>query len=407
MDDEDLLELCGVCVEDMSKAWGADPGLGAEGGEVERGSGCQQAHDLGSAASAPVLPPLPPPVRERAVQTALASGPVEAGRSDSASPGPGPEGSPAPEADRYVDLTVTKAVPKTALAPDLAAQFWLEEWSSEECRQAITRSEVEGLDAFILDGVVTCEECDRLVETSEALGFTFWHSGDDVEAQRKFRDADTIEMFHAPIALELYRRIQGFLQDESVVRVEPESQRWERDIEGVWEASGTNDDLLFARYKPGGHFAPHTDGYSVKDLNHRSMYSMIIYLNDCSPGGGTKFYHDSAKGDLVKDASGKITAPPEASLLTVDAVKGRALVFYHNHIHEGTAPVPGTIKYIIRSDVMYQRRDPICTLPEDVEAYDLYRRAVDLAGDGREPEALPLFQRAFRMSRSLADLYGM
>ena len=57
---------------------------------------------------------------------------------------------------------------------------------------------------------------------------------------------------------------------------------------------------------------------------------------------------------------------------------------------------------------MYRRREPICTLPQDLEAYELYRTAVDLAGEtGGEAQALPLFQRAFKMSRNLADLYGM
>ena len=68
----------------------------------------------------------------------------------------------------------------------------------------------------------------------------------------------------------------------------------------------------------------------------------------------------------------------------------------------------GTEKYILRSDVMYHRQDPICTQPQDLEAYELYRRAIDLAGErGREAEALPLFQRAFRISPGLADVYGM
>jgi hypothetical protein len=64
-------------------------------------------------------------------------------------------------------------------------------------------------------------------------------------------------------------------------------------------------------------------------------------------------------------------------------------------------------RFIIRSDVMYKRRDPICTGPKDVVAYQLYRQAVDTAGEGREAEALPLFQRAFKMSPALADVYGM
>lgn len=56
---------------------------------------------------------------------------------------------------------------------------------------------------------------------------------------------------------------------------------------------------------------------------------------------------------------------------------------------------------------MYKRDEPICTRPEDVEAYRLYCEAVDLAGEGEHSQARVLFQRAFRMSPALSDLYGM
>ena len=38
---------------------------------------------------------------------------------------------------------------------------------------------------------------------------------------------------------------------------------------GEWEAVGINPNLLFGRYKSGGHFAPHTDGCTVIDFNYR------------------------------------------------------------------------------------------------------------------------------------------
>ncbi len=141
------------------------------------------------------------------------------------------------------------------------------------------------------------------------------------------------------------------------------------------------------------------------------MYSMIVYLNDCEPmpgNGGTRFFRDSARGTLRHDDHGRFTADPSLEICTVGATRGRCLVFYHNILHEGTPPAAGKKKYIMRSDLMYIRRDPICTAPEDVEAYRLYVAAVDLAGiAGREKDALPMFQRAFRMSSALSKLYGM
>lgn len=42
------------------------------------------------------------------------------------------------------------------------------------------------------------------------------------------------------------------------------------------------------RYKPGGHFSPHTDGYTIWDFNRRSFYSCLLYLNTCGGGGATR-----------------------------------------------------------------------------------------------------------------------
>ena len=50
-------------------------------------------------------------------------------------------------------------------------------------------------------------------------------------------------------------------------------------------------------------------------------------------------------------------------------------------------------KYILRTDVMYERTPAVCDLPEDRIAYALYCEATDLAGNGRAHEALPLFAK--------------
>lgn len=149
---------------------------------------------------------------------------------------------------------------------------------------------------------------------------------------------------------------------------------------------------------------------------------MILYLNTCGPSpgdGGTRFYKYAARGNLVRETfselegpskhlSGRVTADRNLEICTVSAKKGRCLIFYHNLLHEGTPPASGSTKYIIRSDVMFRRRHPICVEGKDLEAFELYRQAVDLAGTrGKEADAVPLFRRAFRLSRSLSDLYGM
>ena len=46
-------------------------------------------------------------------------------------------------------------------------------------------------------------------------------------------------------------------------------KRCETGMDGCWHAIGCSSNLLFVKYGPGGHFSPHTDGYTIHDFNCR------------------------------------------------------------------------------------------------------------------------------------------
>eukprot|EP00939_MAST-03C_sp_MAST-3C-sp1_P004083 g4083.t1 len=164
--------------------------------------------------------------------------------------------------------------------------------------------EADVLFGFVLDNVLSSEECAALIDTAEMISddedvadcsFTFWNKDckteAEVSASRAYRNVDTIEFCHSPFAVELWRRIAPFLTKE-YARIDltkggaSGDPRWQPDVAGVWEAFGTNEHLLLGRYGSGGHFAPHTDGYNIVDFNTRSMLSIVLYLNECASGGG-------------------------------------------------------------------------------------------------------------------------
>jgi hypothetical protein len=304
---------------------------------------------------------------------------------------------------------------------------------------AVTRTPIvrgdSSIDGFVLDEVLTPDECAALIALTEDVpsadgGYTFWNKSDP---QRAFRNADTIEVHHAALAALLWRRIRSAMtEDELALDLSAEEgtarqhMRWQRDLDGQWMAVGSNEHVLFGRYHAGGHFAPHTDGYSIVDFNHRSMYSIVLFLAtletsaseraDGRHNGGTRFYSDAMRGKdaLVRDVEGRWTGAKEHLLGTVEAKVGRAVVFFHNHMHEGLPPHIGSTKYIIRSDLMYRRVPPVATAPEDSKAFALYCEAnalteADLPPGARsvEAEALKMLQRCFRMSPALAEIYGM
>ena len=83
---------------------------------------------------------------------------------------------------------------------------------------------------------------------------------------------------------------------------------------------------------------------------------------------------------------------------------GRVLIFYHRLMHEA---FPSNNKYIIRTDLVFKRKNPMLTSDVDKEAFQLYLEAQELAEKGLNMEAQWKFRCAFRMSENLRKVYKM
>lgn len=271
----------------------------------------------------------------------------------------------------------------------------------------MTRTDCLTSDAYVLDNVLSPAECALLIRRGEESGgFSFWDSTrDEVELERDFRNADTIEVTHPSWADLIYQRMAPFVT--ATVDIQESQKRWEPDLTGAWDADGMNTNLLLARYESGGHFGPHTDGCTLLNFDHRSIYSVIIYLNACPTGGGeTRLLEDSQLQKLTKDAAGRFRGDAGLAIDAVEPKPGRAFVFFHTIVHEGLPPNPGSSKFIIRTDVMFKRRDPVCKTPKDHAAFQLYEEAKEKEGEGDITAALALFRRSFKMSPALEKIYG-
>ncbi len=105
-----------------------------------------------------------------------------------------------------------------------------------------------------------------------------------------FRNADTVEVTCPQVAAAIWARICAHVVPRVTFRAGGDDAACERGLDGTWVACGVNPVLLFSRYGPGGHFSPHTDGNTVVGLNERSLYSLLLYLNDCAEGGETTLF---------------------------------------------------------------------------------------------------------------------
>eukprot|EP00929_Paragymnodinium_shiwhaense_P047980 TRINITY_DN24325_c0_g1_i1.p1 TRINITY_DN24325_c0_g1~~TRINITY_DN24325_c0_g1_i1.p1 ORF type:complete len:400 (+),score=98.96 TRINITY_DN24325_c0_g1_i1:88-1287(+) len=309
----------------------------------------------------------------------------------------GGDDSEASEAEELAEPTVTRfsaVVDKAEVSPEL---FPL----PQDVGSTVTRRNIDGCDGYVLDGVLTPEECEVLIKQCDGL-WSFWDNSDKPRVD--FRNAHTIEVTHHALAERIWQRI-AHLVSPSITIDDEDDPRFEVDIEGTWQPYSVNQTSLFARYTNGGHFAPHTDGTTVVDFNRRTFYTCVLYLNYSPWGGHTRIYRDEQISlPLVKDEEGRLTGDPANVLEAVQPAPGRMLVFYHRLMHEG---VPAASKYIIRSDLFYHRTPELCTAPEDVEAFRLYEKAQLLAENGDCEGARKAFERCFKMSKALAKVYRM
>jgi len=274
------------------------------------------------------------------------------------------------------------------------------------------------IQAAYIDNVLSSEECQKLrnvIDNNSDL--SFWSTaGRENEEARAFRNADTIEVHSSMIANIIWNRVKDSFPfvDINIGNDEMDGNgivdpRWERELPGTWKAVNLNSDFLFAKYPSGGSFAPHTDGRTIHDFNYRSFYSVIIFLNsiDDGLGGGTKFYEKEAVNKLIRSELGNQWTADQ-SFLTAEVLprEGRMLIFDQDLVHEGVPPIECNQKYIIRSDIMFQRTPAVCDSQIDKEAYNIFRLAEDLAEQGKIEESLPLFRKAFKLSKNLAVMMG-
>lgn len=272
--------------------------------------------------------------------------------------------------------------------------------------QAVRRNLHHTLEhAFVVENILSPEECNDLIQQIETIGLTKWTTD---EARLHFRDCDTIEIEHRDLAQLIWSRMQcAMLAEEKDCTITSEDYRHQRDLEGRWLATGTVKDILFSRYSEGGHFAIHTDGFNIEAFDKRSLFSVVLYLNDLheGQGGETVFY---SKGDMQRDANTGIVIGDASRIIASERPKaGAATVFYHNIFHQSQPIVGcGVKKYIIRSDVMFQRTPKLCTKQVDIDAFEMYQRAEFIA-DSDPEESAKLFRLAFKRSALLSEIYGV
>ena len=188
--------------------------------------------------------------------------------------------------------------------------------------------------------VVTCsnaltsEECYAWIAFGEMANMK--GLGDEPPARPGFKDiqskrtAGTAERFHGRLSLRdeaaaeaIFRRIRPLLPDTLYGK----------------KPVACNPNLRLYRYSEGQRFGRHVDGAEILPRG-RTEFTVLLYLSACE-GGATTFFRDHEKPDVLF-----AFAPTDGAVL-LHAHGQRCLT------HSG-APVTGGVKYLLRTDVVYQ-----------------------------------------------------
>ena len=175
--------------------------------------------------------------------------------------------------------------------------------------------------AFLLDGVFSEEECQRLIEATERLGYgiALLNTGPGMQEHAPgYRDSARVMADDVAFAALLLDRI-----------IAPLPERFHGS-----PLRCLNERMRFLRYDPGDKFKAHFDGCFSRP-GETSMITIQLYLNGGFEGGATTFLGSGHADDLP------VVPQP-----------GRVLVFEHRILHEGSKLISGR-KYALRTDAMY------------------------------------------------------
>ena len=256
------------------------------------------------------------------------------------------------------------------------------QWS--EADTTIRKHEVPFLqsqpgDAFLLENVLTVDECQQLRAAATALGFR----PDHPTALERPTGIDSCEwLVDDSILSVLNQRVEPFLSKPSINVHDDPSNSTSKSTSTSTSTSTSqtkktfysiNPRWRFFRYGQGCVYRPHIDGSWPASRVHpttghyecydhleeedddddddkakstvKSYHTFLIYLNDNFEGGQTRFYFPSKDGTSSLAAQG--ISPKCGSVLVFSQGNTASL------LHEGSAVTVGT-KYVVRTDVLYR-----------------------------------------------------
>lgn len=210
-----------------------------------------------------------------------------------------------------------------------------------------------------LGTLLTSDECDEIVKNLSKKYFEEMSNKYDSQTRNNSR----LVIIDDRLGRTLWRRLKF---SNKLPKLIENTKPLGFNVQGEWKMSGINPAMRINKYKKDQFFAPHKDAQYAPSGDERSLFSLIIYLNDYYKQGETKFYFPKSqpksniKGLTIKEeiqAYGGLENGYEC--ITLKPKKGYAVLFTHNLLHEAIPPeTKNSIERIVlRTDVLVKRTD--------------------------------------------------
>ena len=263
-----------------------------------------------------------------------------------------------------------------------------------------------------IDNVLTVKECTNIIDASSICNFQDMDSKYD---PKKDRNNSRLLVLDPDLARYLWSRIETVLlhvtQDKDITLCPLGFDV----LRGHWEFCGLNEGVRVNRYSSDRreYFAPHKDAQYCPSGDKRSIFSLILYLNEGFQGGGTYFYLPKN----VKEESKAMTTEEEIETegglengfdpVNIIPRTGLAVLFSQNILHESSplvTPETPSYKFVLKTDIMLKRIDKplgFSVSREEKEDYfeclNYFRQAQQKELEGKISDASVLYELALSL----------
>lgn len=210
-----------------------------------------------------------------------------------------------------------------------------------------------------LGNVLSATECVEIIANTDAAVL------EDVSDTYRFgkqRKSERLLALDEKLAEGIWERICDILQEklkEYNVMTRPLGFDVRR---GDWDLYGLNEAMRVNKYcsETKGFFGPHKDAQYCPSGDERSIFTLLIYLNEDFTGGSTCFYIPKDPSLPTKDMTIKEEIKLHGGLnvgyecIKVTPKVGHAVISSQNYLHEAL-PVNKGSKYILKTDIVLRR----------------------------------------------------